>query len=273
MPRQNWKSWETLLIIGLFSTTAILGLFVFKSKPIREDARRQEVISNLQPKLEKWKSSDYSSLDASDLPEQIKQIKIQNATALNDVQAQQLQETILNYILAYHVGTYEAFHRFRAPVADFSMAGSIVDFVREDLAKSNLTMPSDQEGLFKLYWQKYADANNEWSNFWVGISFTNSSVEVEISTNSIPPLREYVLLKENIGVSGVSPMIDFSITPETILKQNKQVYYATVSLLAKNNDVTCPVYCRFYWSETHQKWLPSEQVTAYSGPRKTTLEF
>src|SRR5208337_4332346 len=118
-----WKNWETYLMIALFSMTIILVLSFLASKPIRDDARRQQVISSFQPTIKKWKSLNYSSIEDIDLREGIKQIQMQNLNDLDDTQKLQLQETLFNYIMAYHSATYEAFRRFRAPIDDFNLAG------------------------------------------------------------------------------------------------------------------------------------------------------
>jgi hypothetical protein len=267
------KHWEMILMIALFSMTILLGIFFVASKPILEDARRQQVISSLQPTIRRWQSLNYSSIKDSNLKEGIEQIQIQNLNDLNDKQKQQLKDTLYNYIMAYHIATYDAFHRFRAPIDDFSLAGSIVDFMKQDLGKANQPIPSDQEGLFKLYWEKYANANNELSNTWAGIAFTNSTAEVHISTDIMPPLSDYVKTKTNSGVAESSPMINFNVTPETELKQFNKIYYVTILLMADNHDVPYPVYSRFFWAEEYGKWLPLAQVASYSGPKKVFLRF
>ncbi len=270
----NWKTWKTILVVGCFiAPTLLLVVMILRSRPYPKNVAPEQIMAAFQPAIEKWKSLQYSPIEDPSFSEGVKQITIKNIDDLNDIQKQQIRETLSNWIMAYHVGTIEAFRRFRTPVVDFHLAEPIVDFMKQDLGKANQPIPSDQDGLLKVYWEKYANPNNVLSNYWTAISFSNSVGEVQISTNVMPHLKDYVMKKTSAGLSYASPMLTFNVTPETTLKKYNKIVYVTVSLMAYNNDVPYPVYCRFYWAEDYGKWLPLEQVAAYSGPRRVVLGF
>jgi len=270
------RNGKRFLILALYLCPILLafGLYLTRTKRAvrRTETQLQAVNAHFAPILNKWKSVAFVPIeDNQTFWDEINSITVLNEAELDQRQKQQLQETLKNYILAYHIGTFEAFHKFRAPVPEFQLATTCVDYLNHDLQKDNQVLPHDQESVFALWWNKYV--GNQWENFWVGIALTNASVEVQVATNDVGTLDSYVLKRQNAGFSKTTSIIAFGVTPDTILRKNGKVYYATTSLLPRNNDATYPVFCRFYWAEVYGKWLPLEQVGAYSGPRKQVLLF
>jgi hypothetical protein len=255
--------------ILLLLLPAMFWIVVFVRRPNRRPGELPKQSAEL---LADWRSADFTAItNDSDFRSKIDRIPILNSNILSTQQRLELLETVDNYLMAYHVGTYEAYHRFRAPVSTFGIPSSIMSFLNKDLPKDLLPLPSDSEAVFKIYWEKYIGKG--WDNFWTGVSLTNTYVEVQLTATNPPPLSTYVFAQPNLGVARVSPSLEFSVTPEMLLKKDGSVMYATVKILPKNNDVVYPVYCRFYWLPESSKWLPFEQASAYTGQRRTTLEF
>jgi hypothetical protein len=259
----------TLLL--LFVLPAIFWIVVLLTRPNRKSGGSQ-LPNESTELLASWRFADFTPIvNDSEFRRKIDQIQILNSNLLNNEQTVGLFDTVDNYLMAFHVGTYEAYHRFRAPVSDFRLTSSIVTFLNQNLPKDMVPPPADQEAVFKIYWEKYIGKG--WENFWTGISLTNTLVEVQSTTTNIPPLSSYVFARPNLGVARVGASLQFSVTPDMLVKKNGNVLYATVTVLPKNDDVVYPVYCRFYWLPESGKWLPFEQASAYSGRRKTTLQF
>ena len=260
------------LLVGSMCLTTVVLATVILAK--RRSQPRPIIPAELRSGnlLREWSSTDFTAIAAdAGFSNKIAQIEIVNRGKLNQTQILQLQNTLQNYVLAYHIGSFESFHRFRAPVPEFNLMPSVAEYLKDDLRKSNVTVPDGQEALLKLYWDRYV--GKKWENFWMAIALTNAIVEVESTKTNLPSLGDYVHARPNVGLARVGPILEFLVKPESLLQKEGSITYATVSLLLKNSDVTCPVYCRFYWVEAYQRWLPLEQAAAYSGPRKTSLLF
>ena len=261
------------LLVLLLITPFILAVAIFIRRSAHPPGQRPTVGELRSGNLIKdWAAADFTPIEMDkNLSQKVTQIELRNEHLLNQRQRLQLEETIQNYVMAYNVGSFDSFRRFRTPTAHFKLVPSASDYLKQDLLNSGMNVPADEESLFKAYWDRYI--SNKWEHFWTGIALTNCFVDVETTQTNMPPLRDYIFEHQNVGMASVGPLVIFDITPELLLRKDGAVLYATTSLLLKNNDVTCPVYCRFYWVEEYSKWLPIEQAAAYSGPRKKTLIF
>lgn len=267
---------KTGFIILLFVAPIIVLLFLIYRAPqrlrLQSSEKAQRLIVEQKPTVSKWAAGDFDPIeDSPAFFQKLETIEAKNSGLLTSTQSQRLYETLRNYLMAYHLGTFEAYARFRVPVVDFELAPSVLQFLTGELKKENQPIPSGGVDLLSLYWQRYVQ--DKWKNFWTGVSLPRSFVEIQTVTKAIPSLKDYIFERENLGVASSGPIVQFRLTPDAILKEKSNVCYATVSLLIRNTDVTCPVYCRFYWAEKYNKWLPLEQYTAYAGPRKQTLLF
>jgi hypothetical protein len=266
------NSGKPVFFLILFSVPIILALYLHHRAPNVLDEQTKKVIAYQKPTVSEWAAANFDPIgDNPGFFQKLETIELKNADGLTTIQNQQLKETIRNYVMAYHLGTFEAYARFRIPVADFTLAPSLLAYETEQLKNENQTPPSESVKMLALYWQR--EVKDEWKHFWTGISFASASVDIQVATNAIPSLKNYVFGRKNLGVASSGPIAQFKVTPDSILHKDSRVYYATASLLIKNEDVTCPVYCRFYWAGEYSKWLPFEQDTAYAGPRKKTLLF
>ena len=265
-------------IVALFIIPIAFLAFRIVSNPKRTSRLAEEekvaasnIVQHLAPVLERWKSGVFYPIDDSQaFRDQLAHLAITNSsqTRLSDHQADKLRETMLDFLLAYHLGTFEAFEKFRAPVAEFHLRDSIVEFMKDDLGKQNIPVPDSQSAMLELYWRKYV--GDEFVGFWSALEFSESSVEVTQMSTSTPSLAEYAKARENGGIATAGPMLTFDSSASG---PSGGALLATIRVLVKNSDVTCPVYCRFFWDGGHDKWLPVEQVAAYAGPRKKTLMF
>ena len=74
----------------------------------------------------------------------------------------------------------------------------------------------------------------------------------------------------------LSKIIQFERTPRDILEETGEISYLTANLHLRlaYPDPVKPIYCRWYWEPSEEKWLPMDLVTSSSQKRsKTSLAF
>lgn len=103
-----------------------------------------------------------------------------------------------------------------------------------------------------------------------------------LNTNqTIGYLWDYILKNEdNLGMpthgNPLSKIIQFERTPRDILEETGEISYLTANLHLRlaYPDPVKPIYCRWYWEPSEEKWLPMDLVTSSSQKRsKTSLAF
>jgi hypothetical protein len=215
--------------------------------------------------------------DTPEFKARVEGIVIKGTEFLSPLQESALKAGVYDMIMAFHMGTYEAYRNFRTPIqAEFNERA--IAYHRKVL--TNFYVPPDQklpdsaESITKLIWEKDY-GGNAFADYWKGVCITNVQIEVE-QTNRMPSaLFNFATNMDNMGVREIMPTFRFARSPEAILRDSGRLLYATSTLDIKplEPDPAFPVFMRYYWDEASAKWLPWEMSSGNSQVRKRDPMF
>lgn len=189
---------------------------------------------------------------------------------INADQDMSLQDSIYDFLMAYHEGDYSVYTRFRmAAVGEISPKHLPVlrNFVSKN-SKQPLASVSalPQDELFRQF-VEIRSKGTLYKNYFSSVSLKKSQVEVN-GFNQIPEgLKPSVFSgTTNLGVASFEPMFTFDRNPEKILQQDGTLICATVVLYIRTKEphednMPVPVYLRLTWDAESKRWLPSELAT------------
>lgn len=221
----------------------------------------------------KWEALRYEPIeDSPSFRARVEQIPVEANFELTSAQKSALQESAYDALMAFHKGTYEAYRRFRTPIpARFNseLIQAEREYFEKYLKRPNELLPGDDEAFFKLLWER-SSGGGGWSNVWEGVSIEAAKIWVR-RTNTLPlGLFKMAKTDDNIGVFRPNPNFEFERTPDSILKTDGSLTYATIYIVVKHAPPDPPYgkHFRYYWDEHSSHWLPWEYVSAYLRKRE-----
>lgn len=266
---------------GVFCAPLLVFLLILLfSKPRKTWEQEGRVSSPRVKTLADWATGSFVPITTNDdFKQKLESIPVlaTNVT-LTQTQVEELHESIHDFVLAYHVGTYEAYSKFRLPVKYNGASSRIIEFEKERLKK----LFPDKD----LQHEVPEVVNKEWWDYWDGlrdkaispslrlkyctrclqeVDIERGKIFVEQVTHLPKALNYYVTSFSNVGYSDSNPTFMFDPSPETLATKEGKVIIAVVSLIFKHPvDPPYPLYCRFYWVDSEKKWVPFELAGAYA---------
>lgn len=178
-----------------------------------------------------------------------------------------LQDSIYDFLMAYHTGDYAVYTNFRMMAAG-NINPQHLNILRNFIAKNGSqslaslsTLPQDE--LFRNF-VGIRSEGTFYKDYFLSVSLKTSKVEVKAYKRIPKDLKTFVFDDTtNLGVASFEPMYTYDRNPETILHQDGSIIYATAVLYIKTkepsgSDMPAPVYLRLTWDSESKKWLPSE---------------
>lgn len=266
------------VVISLFVLPLILFVLVIVfSKPQKTWVQEGRLSTPAGLTLSNWASSTFISLtNTQEINQQIGHLAISATNiTLSPVQIEQLQTTTYNFLMAYHMGDFESYAKFRFPVTNGAFIPQMTRWYLSRLEQAapgkypNLSI-NDPESVLRTWWN-YSDAggSENCTRCVHEVSFDNAKVYVEQVTELPKSLDYYVTSFPNVGYMSRNPSFAFDPSPKTLLEKDGKITIAVVSLIFHfSSDPPYPLYCRYYWVDHYQKWLPMELDCAYSDIKK-----
>lgn len=209
--------------------------------------------------------------------EKISAMPIEKRTTLSADEEKKLFQAIYDLVMAFHFGTYEAFRNFRTPVAA-TFNPQTIEYYKKVLNKfykgPDENIPDDPESITRLIWERNF-GGGAFYHYWTKINTDKASVLVEESTELPTRLMDFARTRLNVGVREIPPTFSLSRTPETIMKEEGKLLFATVyfTVSPADPDPLCPIYLRYFWDGMEKKWLPWQMVGGNAEKRKRDPMF
>ncbi len=135
----------------------------------------------LKNRIAKWQNQNFAPLaSGQDVHAIVSNLNYHFDVALSPVELQALTNAVFDFINAYHSGTFENFTTFRIPVKNFHFIEGVRNAMQNHFSISAKTIRDNPEMAWKQYWD--ATIKDSYTNYWVGLSLTNSEIRVENST-------------------------------------------------------------------------------------------
>jgi hypothetical protein len=256
------------LVFFLAPICLIVSLAILKTRPHTPPA------SPPYPDVaSKWEALRYEPIeDSPSFRERAEQIPIEADFELTPAEKSALLESAYDALMAFRTGTYETYRKFRTPIparfnSDLILAER--EYFAKYLKKPSEVLPSDDEAFFKLLWER-SSGGGGWSNVWEGVSIEASKIWVR-RTSALPPgLLSFAQTNDNIGVFRQNPNFAFERTPDSILKTDRRLTFATIYIVVKHAPPDPPYgkHIRYYWDGHSSHWTPWEYVSAYLRKRE-----
>jgi hypothetical protein len=254
---------------------------------------RKEVAQEI---MSKWETLPYVAISNTPaFADAIRQFPVTYDGGLTQLQTNTLPDALFRFVMAYHVGSYDAFRRFRTPPgAPVKFSPAKIKYIARGWMNQNgtgSTPLSSNEEMYRwfvrhhggaafyrgYYWREFylgywqglcVDAGQVDAAVMDGVSFKGKTnlfgIHAQTVTNLPPDWDGGFLLHNsiNLGVSHGAGFFDFERSPETTLKEEKQLTVATVNWLVKPRkpDPPFPVFLRLYWDSTSTNWLPMDMA-------------
>lgn len=274
---------------GLGAVLFVLPIFVIVALTIVAKARRPhgvppewrpstEVNPEYRNALSNWAASAFVPLDSQLLDIVGSIVEIKDQVELTQEQERELKSAVANLLRAFNTGDFDDYVKFRRPIGDYAYNKRVLNWLQEELRKLDpngaVNASSDPAATVRAYWDK-CFGGAAFSNYWQGIGPKESRILIESRDSQAAKLAFHALSNYNAGVVTFPPTVTFGITAEQVLREDKSVTYATVSLLIRSRppDPPHPFDCRFFWAKKYSRWLPVEFVSSYTGPRKVDIVF
>ena len=210
--------------------------------------------------------------EGADFRQQLNQIKVIDNAKVGSTRAEDLKDSLYDLIMAFHLGTYEAYRKFRTPIqADFNE--KIVDYHKSILErfykKPGEALPDEPEAIVRLIWERDF-GGNAFSNYWEQIATESASITYDEVQAMSADLEDVAAGQINLGLFKIPSTFSFTNTPENILKANGKIFLATVYFVFKPTppDPPTPFRIRYYWDPTTSQWLPWQMVSSNANQRK-----
>ena len=203
-----------------------------------------------------------------------------------------LHEETYNLMMAFSGPNYDAFQAFRFPIADGEFDKEILNYrmnyLKQHNPNSSQLSLNDPGLICKEWWDylhsldvefhandvKYATNVYYGSGFLKEVSFETALLLVEEVKQMPPPLDHFVTSFGNDGYFNVAPIFHFNPSPQEILEKDGKVQYATMRFNVKTlKQPPMPVFFRFYWLSTSNKWLPIEHAMPSSKKKHHSFCF
>lgn len=228
--------------------------------------------SQLKPKIDAWNRHEFTRIEPTPaFRQKLDSFTItQTNSALSELQLTEIRDSLYCFLLAYNLGTLEAFRAFRTPAPEFKLESSLLEFMAKDSAKSS-AIPSQPSDQLDFYWTSYI--KDRFVGLWTGVAIDSMTLDIQSATSEILDLHEYIASKDHAGIASAGPILTPGVDPADLLRSVGVVTYATASMIVQSSEVAYPVYCRYFWRPDIRRWVPIDMRIAYSGPRRTTPLF
>jgi len=130
--------------------------------------------------LEKWKNQQYTSLtNGINLNSIVGQFRLDTKDSIDREQKSALTEKVAELIACFHIGTYDAYARFRFPVKPV-ISQDVAKYLMHDMSIPGTLVADSPQQAFRYWWDRFVKEN--YKNLWTGISVSNCEMLVEKST-------------------------------------------------------------------------------------------
>jgi len=266
-----------LLLLPTLALCVLILLRVFgKSSYYTDDITRTQnhLFEKAQVKIAIWSTNQYVSIDETNqLNTALRKVDIEhNSFKLNASQQDDLVNSILNFLVAFHAGNYLAYKEFRLPInwiiAD-AYYDKVIKYISQQTGQSTADLRLKSQDEISEMFVKLRSDGAFYKNFFTSVC--PQEVKVEINKLNAPPadLAKEVEVENgtnSIGVASYDPIYSFDRSPDVILHEDGELIYAKVKLLIKtkepdSKDMPCPVYLSLIWDRKTTKWLPWQLVS------------
>ena len=263
-----WIGLWILPIAGL-----IFAIAVSKRHPgILKQGKLRPPPPKVQHLMDKWRSQEFVKLDPLDdggMQSVVERISFSYPPSVGPQEAVQLTNAVVNLLRAYSGGSFDSLTQFRFPIKDFYYSTVFSDYLKKGLSIPEKTVKEHPEEAWQIYWE--ARMKNRLTNYWVGLSVSNSLVSVEEVAKMTNTLLEVAQKSENVGTTKLVPIAFFVSSPDKILSEYGSLKVATIRVLPETKtdlagDPIYPVYTRLYWSPKDGKWLFESMVSTWARP-------
>jgi hypothetical protein len=285
------KSSKLLIPLLVLPILAFIAFVMLKKHPPTKNWDAAGRVRPDQAAYQYWANDNFNSITPTDtFRESVYSIPITTSNLiLTPIQKDDLHREVYNLLRAFSEPSYEYFKAFRFPITNGEFNVDILNYRIEYLANHNdkhLSL-NDPELICKEWWDAMLEAYKSDTNttsfatnqyygvgFMKEVSFDSALLSVE-EANQIPQaLNFFVTSFQNDGYFDVAPIFHFRPSPEEILKREHTIQYAIMRLNVKTTrQPPMPVYFRFYWLSSSNKWLPIEHAMPSSKHKKISFCF
>lgn len=240
--------------------------------------------------LKAWASLEYTPIDHTpDFRNAVCSLHIaDDSRHPNERAVHALTNTILDFLYAYHDGTWQSFSRFAIPITNITANPerlrnrvAIFQNLKKQFKLQNTPAISENDAISVLrgFWELCngpynrsalgADADYFRTDFLEAVAFEQSAARVLVSTAQ-PSLYSYAMItEESIGFFHENHSVIFEPSVSSLAGQDGLVRFAVVKLQVKTkSDPPMPVFISYYWVPSYEKWLPLELGIPYSPRRR-----
>lgn len=274
-----------------FVPVVLLLVVLLLHKSHRARMEHGVVFSPAQVKILKaWASLEYTPIDHTPaFRDAVCSLHIADDSRYPDERpARALPITILDFLYAYHDGTWEAFSRFAIPITNITVSPErlrsrfdVLQNLKKLLKLQNTLAISENDAISILrgFWELCNgpydrsvlgdDADYFRTDFLEAVAFERSAAHVKVSTAQ-PSLYSHAMIpEESIGFFHEKHSVIFEPSVSSLTAQEGLVRFAVVKLQVKTkSDPPMPVFISYYWVPGYEKWLPLELGIPYSPRRR-----
>lgn len=274
-----------------FVPVVLLFVVLLLHKSHRARIEQGVVFSPDQVKvLKAWASFEYTPINHTPaFRDAVRSLHIRDDTRYpNERAVHVLISTILDFLYAFHDGTWQSFSRFAIPTTNITTSPErlrnridVFQNLKKQLKLQNTPAISENDAISVLrgFWELCngpydrsalgADADYFRTDFLEAVAFERSVAHVLVSTDQ-PSLYTYAMIpEESIGFFHENHSVIFEPSVSSLAGQDGLVRFAVVKLQVKTkSDPPMPVFISYYWVPSYEKWLPLELGIPYSPRRR-----
>jgi hypothetical protein len=274
-----------VIILVVCAAGAALVVWEVSHHNSKPDARRLPAAD--QRTLDGWAKHTFTPINQSGgFRKKVFGLPIRSEESLTPQQQEALHQAAYDMTMAFYLGTYEAYRKFRTPTEPKGLTEGrieiMVRYCKSDWKNPDHTIPDDPEGAFRKFWEvvflnKYVNVpvvnSTIGKPFWDAVALDGSEIDVTRYEAMPPALNQ--AFKEAVGYTVYPVSFVFTNAPEDILQQSGKLVCAVVKLLAEHPkaEPRFPVYCRYYWDESCGMWLPMHFATPFNLTRTREYVF
>lgn len=228
---------ETLLICLFLSATLLLVVAIFLRKPISKDTANDTVlltVADANRTQALWANQPFVRIDTnSEFIASLRNIPlVEDGVKLSSAETESLRQSSINLVFAYYLGDYQAYRKFRTPLANFEMP--------PDEAKSgwnewfqavypNAPIPTSFADTLSNIWVKVYGNRP----YWKSLGLTNSEITISVTNNSpsvfvmnLAKNAHSCMVSVSQGTYSYKAIIEDNLTKHSQLKIAKLLFWA-----------------------------------------------
>lgn len=284
-------------LVPIVAGLALLGAFAISKYSQRErEVFVKEKRIRAHQIIEAWEKQDYLAIDSSPhfRESMFAKLTVKNREGIDgelELMTDALKESVYLFLIAFSEGSYEAFRRFRTPVAHVitedtqsmmrqSLTSNIplqvflpptnsapgerksIRQVMKTASQLGLSIPesASADELDRLCFSLVSQGT-AFRGHITSICLDRSELRIDFSDKPISPLQQSLGdFEEELGTtiwgSGYAPVV----TADEILSRSGRIIYATCRLLVRpiSSDWPRPIFLTIFWNEAEKKWVPWE---------------